>query len=206
MAHRHSIYDTDNHFKIDGAKRTVKNEADVKNLIVQHDHNSERFTFELPRYIDGHDMSSCNMVQVHYINIGQATGEKTNGVYECDDLQVSPDADDVVICSWLISANATKHVGSLAFVLRFACVTDGKVDYAWNTTTFSQVSVVTGIYNGEAIAEEYYDILAAWENRIEALEQGGTGYTPVRGEDYWTEEDISQIKSYVDNAILGGAW
>lgn len=32
------------------------------------------------------------------------------------------------------------------------------------------------------------------------------GYSPVRGEDYWTEEDIAQIKGYVDEAILGGKW
>lgn len=29
---------------------------------------------------------------------------------------------------------------------------------------------------------------------------------PVRGEDYWTEDDIAAIKTYVDEAILGGAW
>lgn len=35
---------------------------------------------------------------------------------------------------------------------------------------------------------------------------GEDGYTPVRGTDYWTEEDKAEIKSYVDEAILGGAW
>lgn len=35
---------------------------------------------------------------------------------------------------------------------------------------------------------------------------GAAGYCPVRGTDYWTEEDIAQIRSYVDEAILGGAW
>lgn len=35
---------------------------------------------------------------------------------------------------------------------------------------------------------------------------GGHGYTPVRGTDYWTEADKAEIKSYVDTAILGGAW
>ena len=35
---------------------------------------------------------------------------------------------------------------------------------------------------------------------------GEPGYTPVRGKDYWTEADIAEIKSYVDDAILGGAW
>lgn len=36
--------------------------------------------------------------------------------------------------------------------------------------------------------------------------KGEPGKTPARGTDYWTEADIAQIKSYVDEAILGGAW
>ena len=35
---------------------------------------------------------------------------------------------------------------------------------------------------------------------------GSDGYTPKRGTDYWTETDKAEIKSYVDDAILGGAW
>lgn len=35
---------------------------------------------------------------------------------------------------------------------------------------------------------------------------GAAGKTPVRGTDYWTSSDIAEIKSYVDDAILGGAW
>ncbi len=35
---------------------------------------------------------------------------------------------------------------------------------------------------------------------------GKDGYTPVRGKDYWTDADKAEIKSYVDDAILGGAW
>ena len=35
---------------------------------------------------------------------------------------------------------------------------------------------------------------------------GKDGYTPVRGKDYWTEADTAEIKSYVDEAILGGYW
>lgn len=32
-------------------------------------------------------------------------------------------------------------------------------------------------------------------------ENGQDGYTPLRGTDYWTEEDISEIKSYCDDYI-----
>lgn len=37
-------------------------------------------------------------------------------------------------------------------------------------------------------------------------DKGAGGYTPVKGTDYWTAADIAEIKSYVDNAILGGEW
>lgn len=36
--------------------------------------------------------------------------------------------------------------------------------------------------------------------------KGDKGDSPVRGTDYWTASDIAEIKSYVDDAILGGAW
>ena len=35
---------------------------------------------------------------------------------------------------------------------------------------------------------------------------GADGYTPRREVDYWTDADKAEIKSYVDEAILGGAW
>ena len=35
---------------------------------------------------------------------------------------------------------------------------------------------------------------------------GNDGYTPIRGTDYWTDNDIAEIKGYVEEAILGGAW
>jgi len=39
--------------------------------------------------------------------------------------------------------------------------------------------------------------------------KGDPGYTPVRGTDYWTEEDKDEIKSYCDSLVidvLGGSF
>lgn len=36
--------------------------------------------------------------------------------------------------------------------------------------------------------------------------RGEKGETPQKGVDYWNAADIAQIKSFVDEAILGGAW
>lgn len=35
---------------------------------------------------------------------------------------------------------------------------------------------------------------------------GSSGKTPVKGVDYWTAADKNEIKAYVDESILGGAW
>lgn len=201
MGHIHGVYDSDSHFKIHPVNRTVKNASEVKAMLIQYDHNSERFTFEIPRIVDGHDMSTCNVVQIHYINTDSM--DKNNyasGVYEVDDLQVSPDDEEVVICSWLISSNATQYVGKLAFVVRFVCSTDGAVDYAWNTAVHSNVFVSSGIYNGGAIATEYPDILAQWESRILALEQNGGsgGGTP-------DVDELDALSALMDTGVIDPA-
>lgn len=173
MAHQHNVYDTDKHFVIDPNTRKIENQSKSKVTLIQNDHDSERFTFQIPRYVEEHDMSICNKVEVHYLNIENGTNQTQEGIYEVTDLQVSPDSEDVVICSWLISRNATKYIGTLHFALRFACLTDEVVDYDWRTGIYSEFPISETIFNTEAIVEEYADILADWEARITALEEGG---------------------------------
>lgn len=52
----HDIVDSDPHFVIDPLTRKIIKHTE-KSILILGDHNSERFTFELPRYIQGHDMT-----------------------------------------------------------------------------------------------------------------------------------------------------
>lgn len=191
MVLKHSVYDTDTHFSVDPTSRMLNNEACQKSCLIQGDHNSERFTFELPRIIEGHDMSLCDIVQIHYINIDAQTKAQSKGVYEVEDMQVSPNGDDVVICSWLISGNATMYVGGLSFLIRFSCAReDGHVYYVWNSAIYSGISVSDGINNGDVVVEEYADILTQWQRELEAnqivsLEQTQVG-AGDGGTNIWT--------------------
>ena len=189
MAHKHSVYDTDSHFVINPMTRVIKDASSIKTTIIQHDHNSERFTFEIPRYVEGHDMSICDVVEVHYSNIGTGTARK-EGVYTVTDMQLSPDDENVVIMSWLISHNATQLVGSLNFLLRFACTSNGEVEYVWNTAIFSGISVSSGIYNSDVVVEDYADVLKSWENQLQAnqiIDIRQTYYATKDGEkNIWT--------------------
>lgn len=166
MAHLHSVYDTDAHFTIDPISREIRNEASTKTTVVQYDHNSERFTFDLPRYVDGHDMSICNKVEVHYLNIDSTTKQKASGVYTVEDMQVSPDDENVVVCSWLISSGATKYAGVLSFLVRFCCLNGNVIEYAWNTAVFSDIYVTTGLNASDTVLEDYVDIIEQWKDSV----------------------------------------
>lgn len=174
MAHEHPIIDADKHFTIDPTTRKIMPEKPDKANLVQFDHNSERLTFELPRFIDGHDMLTCNEVWVHFNNIDINTKETNHGVYQVTDLQVSEGQEDTLVCSWLVSQEGTQLVGLLSFVVSFMCApADGAVEYRWNTAPYTGISVLNGIFNSNIVLEEYADILIEWEERIRAMEEGG---------------------------------
>lgn len=194
MAHNHLVVDTDVHYKIDGITRTVTNIDETKRELVQHDHNSERFTFEIPRFVDGHDFSECNAVQVHYANLDKFEKVKGSGVYNVDDLHVSSEDENTVILSWLISGNATGTVGTLNFSIRFACINDGVVEYAWNTTVFKGISILEAVCYSDEEVEEYIDIFAQWKAEVDEIVSRG-GLPQV------TTDDNGKVMTVVD-----GTW
>lgn len=178
MAHIHSIYDSDLHFIINPVTRKINSESGKVSLM-QHDHNSERFTFEIPRYIEGHDMSLTDEVEIHYINTDGKRNENKD-IYRVNDLQVSPDSSDVVICSWLISKNATSYVGSLNFILRFVCYSNDEIKYQWFTDVYNMIKIVGGIYNSDVMDDTYGpDIVENWKRDIIKAFEESDAYTKV---------------------------
>lgn len=166
MAHAHSVVDNDNHFVIDPVTRTVQNNSN-KVRLVQNDHNSERFTFECPRFIEEHDMSLCDSIKVLYINLNKKTQDETCGIYEVDDLAINANNLEQITFSWLISRNATSFAGSLTFMVQMTCISDdGTVDYCWQTGITKGITIVDGMDNEETIVEDYPDILQKWKNDI----------------------------------------
>ena len=166
MAHIHEVIDSDKCFTIDPITRLIVNDAgNKKTQIIQNDHNSERFSFRLPRYIEGHDMSLCDKVEVHYINIDQSSNERSVGVYEVNDLALSEDNESVLL-SWLISNNATKYVGVLSFAICFKCMSNDVIEYSWNTAINSSIQITKGMYNSEIIIKDYIDVLEVWKEEF----------------------------------------
>lgn len=161
MAHEQNIIDTDLLFQIDAITREIVNMSLQKTRLIQFDHNSERFGFECPRYIEGHDMADCDKIEIHYINISSNEENYNSDVYLVSDKQVSPDKDDTVVFSWLISSNATQYAGTLSFLIRFVCHEGNSPVYIWNSSIFRSISVAEGMNYSAEVVEEYSDVLAA---------------------------------------------
>lgn len=152
---------------------------------MQYDHNSERFTFEIPKEIEGHNVMDCNVVEIHYSNMDN------DGVYDVTDMEL---VDDVVKFSWLVSANATQIVGLLSFIIKFACVADdGSVDYAWHTDVYEKIKISKGMNNTDTVYTQYADVLEQWKMNVLAIAKGTNGFSPV--------VDFTEVTDGVEIAI-----
>lgn len=196
MAHIHNVYDSDKHFIIDAVTMVIQNTSE-KVKLSQYNHKSERFTFEIPRYIEGHDMSLCNKVEVHFNNVKSDKTVISKGVYEVDDLEVAED-ENTVIFTWLISRKATKYEGTLNFCIRFACVADdATVEYARYTDIYKGITITESLFNSENVIVDYSDILEAWKQELEELAASGGGLKKVTWEDI-ENKPFGEVKHYPD--------
>lgn len=166
MSHNSKIRDTETHFIIDPTTRLITNESASNNTIVQYDHNSERFTFEIPRYVDGHDMFESTSVRIHYRNASSTNLAKTNGVYIPDDLAVTGEGEDTVTFSWLLSSATTQYIGSLHFSIQFLCHDGDTVEYAWNTGIYTDIKIIESINNSEEVVATNADAIVTLKNEL----------------------------------------
>ena len=166
MTHNSKIKDTETHFIIDPETRAITNTSAGNNIIVQYDHNSERFTFEIPKIVDGHDMSESTEVRIHYRNASSANLSKTNGVYIPDDLSVAEGDENTLTFSWLLSSAATQYIGYLYFSIQFVCLDGETVEYAWNTGIYKDITVIESINNIDEVIAENVDALTAYKREI----------------------------------------
>lgn len=192
MAHTHDVYDTGKCFEINETSRFIKETSPTKLVLVQGDHKSEVITFKMPRYIDGHDMLSCNKTRVHYINIDTKTNDTSKDIYEVKNLALCEDDESMLTFTWVIEAPATKYAGTLSFLIKFECTEGDDILYQWNTAKYVGTNVLVGIDNSEAFIEKYSSVLEQWYNEL------------TRGADSieeFAEKSMADIETAKNNAV-----
>lgn len=196
MAHYHIVQDDDLYFTIDPYTKRIEYAGEQALVLAKGDHNSEIFTFELPRIVEGHDMMLCDTIEVHYINLETEGSGKSFDMYKVTDLQIASNDPDKVMFTWLLSQNTTMYLGSLSFSIRFACTTGALIDYSWRTTVYSGMPVIESLDVSGVIAEQQSDVLRAWY--MELLMAGTQGVNMVKAAEIEAVERIKKIDVIVE--------
>lgn len=199
MSHEHVIYDTDGCFLIDPETREIISGSENISLI-QYDHNSERYSFSMPRFIDGHDMSLCNSVEIHFDNISRNKREVNSDFYTVDDLSISDDDDSTIIFTWLVSDSATQISGKLAFAIHFYCVSDdGLYDYAWHTSIFDSIPVTATKNNTAGLETKHSDFISQTLAKLDMI--SGELSAAKREANAYTDQNASALLQYIQSIV-----
>lgn len=200
-----NVIDTDARFVIDPVSGDIANNS-LKETIARYSHNSEVFTFEIPRNI-GHDPVECNLIEIHYLNINARNKTETSeGIYKVNDICECAEDDKKAVFTWKIDGSATAFAGTLSFSIHFKCIdSEGKCLYRLPIHTYSKITVKDAIDNSGVVMEDNQDIIAEWEARISALEKNGGGGSGgadalrVTYEGDQASHTAEQIHSHVEN-------
>lgn len=161
------VTDSDTVFIIDPITRKIEATSDKLQLI-QYDHDSEMYTFQVPRFIEGYDVSLCNKIEILYSNIDRKTKESFDDIYQITDVSVD---EELVTFEWLVSGFATRFAGSLNFLIRFAFAEeDSTYSYLWHTDIFKGITILEGMNNSEAIVKQNPDIIDALQKDVVDLQ------------------------------------
>lgn len=174
MSHNHILVDDDNRFIIDGETRQITNLSGNRPSVMQFDHNSEILVFQMPRELEGHDMSLCDEVRILYKNTGSSTVNGRPVIADApliEDVAVDPEDDSVITFSWTIPGFATSCSGTIAFQFKFVCRDEnGEVLFKLYTGQYSFIEVRPSMDIEDVLEENYPDFFDEVEERFAAYE------------------------------------
>jgi hypothetical protein len=197
-------------FRVDPVTRRISKVSEDDIVLIKGDHNSERYRIALPRYIDGHDMSLCDIARVHYINIASESRIETADIYEATDLALiledgmsEEDATEISF-TWLVSRTATVDYGTLVFTIELACSTEDKksTSYSWNSGVYSNITVDDGINNSKLITSVYGDILQGWWEKLTAAFDGAIEENSKEPFRFWLGTQAEYDSIVMEDAII----
>jgi hypothetical protein len=158
------IIDDDTIIRIDTKTKNFETDVLKNTTLIKGEHQSERLTFCMNRFVENKDLLECDKIRIHYINVG-SSNNSSKGVYTVTD--ATQTSTDEIQFSWLISQNVTLYSGIVRFVIKFTNVDDdNKITYLWSTNINKDLSVSDGLDCDGVVDEEYIDILAQWEESI----------------------------------------
>ena len=143
MANHSNVKDTGAFFTIVPETREVKVPSTHKVIGVVGDHLAEQLTFEIPKYIDGHDIAGCARRYVEWENVKDEIGSD-----QLVELTEPPEGakDGMLYFTWTIRDRLAAAKGLVQFSIHFEDVdTNGLRLYHWGTTACKNCEILDSI-------------------------------------------------------------
>lgn len=185
----------DAHFIINTVTRAISlsGSPNKKLTIMQFDNKSERYSFDIDKVIDGHDLTKCNNVQIHFKNIG-SNRQQYASTYKVEDIKVNPSDENKITFTWLIGGECTQFSGVLGFLVSFECLDDkANLLYRWSSSVFNGIQVTAGMDNDDIVFELYSDDLLKWQTEMESEYIPNLVDLCYINRDFATSEEVGRI-------------
>ena len=170
---------------IDFDTRQILIPDSIHQLGVESDDDVKKLTFNVPRYYYGTDLSEFT-IYINYLN-----AKKEGDVFEVLGDNVIIDEGNTLTFDWIVGRHAVAYKGTAIFNV---CMKKGSmqpdpedatqeifvVDQEFNTTV-AKLPVLEGLETGEAVIQEYADILMQWEEQLFGIENSAKSNITQKG-------------------------
>lgn len=191
MATASELLNTSDILTIDVKSRTVNIPAGIKALGVESDDDVQKLRFQMPRYYNKIDLSTY-VIRINYEN-AKGEGDVGGGT----DVSIGV---DTIEFTWLVGRHAFLYKGNVKFVVCLRKMNgSGEITSEFNTTT-ATLPVLEGLETDEAEIEAEKDVMTTFANEVLAAAKESGEFNPVKGVDYFDEEEKEQL---VDEVIQG---
>lgn len=179
------VTEVDKKLYIDFDTRQILIPDSIHQLGVESDDDVKKLTFNVPRYYYGTDLAEFN-IYINYMN-----AKKEGDVFEVSKDDVIIDEGNTLTFDWIVGRHAVAYKGTAIFNV---CMKKGSmqpdpedetqeifvVDQEFNTTV-AKLPVLEGLETGEAVIQEYADILMQWEEQLFGIENSATSNIIQKG-------------------------
>lgn len=146
--------DTEPHIIVND-DRTITVPEELKNIGVQHDHNIETVSFDLPRYWDGNDLSEMVIYIIYQL------ADRTINRYVASNVKINSENPSLINFDWTISRNVTEYAGTIQIMIcAVSTDADGNENCHWNSKINNDLFISEGMYcYGNEILAGYPDLV-----------------------------------------------
>lgn len=173
--------------------RTIDIPKKLTNLGVEYDDDTKHLKFKAPRYYHGTDLSEFRVA------VGYWNANEEPDVHYPKDIVVD---DSTLTFTWVVGPHAYIKRGNVEFLVYMLTTNaEGATEQRVGTTSHF-LPVLKGGDPSQTVGEYHYDaitsaVLAGLQMAQNTDLKGEPGYTPVKGKDYFTEDERNEFAELI---------